>query len=75
MLRWLLALSAALGLPLPIENRAITGLGLPLNADAVDSARPSALPMNSAAAHTQPKCLEMKTCSFLMSRDGGYGLQ
>ena len=51
-LRWLRALSAAFGLPPPIEKRAITGTGLPLKADAIDSARPSALPTNSAVAQT-----------------------
>ena len=42
MLRWLLALSGALGLPPPIEKRATTGTGWPLKADDTDSARPSA---------------------------------
>ena len=52
MLRWLLALSGAFGLPPPTENLAITGTGWPLKADALDKARPSALPTNSPIAHT-----------------------
>ena len=52
MLRWLFALSGAFGLPPPTEKRAITGTGLPLKADDADSALPSALPTNSAIAHT-----------------------
>ena len=51
-LRWLLALSGALGLPPPTEKRTTTGTGWPLKADAVDSARPSALPTKLPVAHT-----------------------
>ena len=43
-------LSAALGLPPPTEKRTTTGIGLPLNAEAVEILRPSALPINSPVA-------------------------
>ena len=52
MLRWLRALSGALGLPPPMEKRATTGTGWPLNALDFDNARPSALPTNSPTAQT-----------------------
>ena len=50
MLRWLLALSGAFGLPPPTEKRTITGILAPLKADAVEMAFPSALPTNSPMA-------------------------
>jgi hypothetical protein len=50
MLRCVLALSAAFGLAPPTEKRTTTGTGLPLNAEAVDRARASAVPTNSPVA-------------------------
>jgi hypothetical protein len=70
-LRCDLVLSAALGLALPTDKRITTGTGLPLKAEAVDSARASAVPTNSPIAQ-MPLAPERRRPSNLPNVDSNW---